>query len=133
MSSRTPHCRWSCATLDPFVMPTYGDRRAHVRLEVVGSLWGTLELSEPGRVLNISTTGVLIESPVSVPRDSLQSVSLLVDDQWIAVDAHVRRVEQRIPAQGFPDYLIGLEFISPPASLLHSIEHIANAGEIRGD
>jgi PilZ domain-containing protein len=114
-------------------MPTYGDRRAHVRLEVVGSLWATLELSEPGRVLNISTTGVLIESPVSVPRDSLQSVSLLVDDKWIAVDAQVRRVEQRIPAQGFPDYLIGLEFVSPPASLLHSIEHLANAGEIRGD
>jgi hypothetical protein len=114
-------------------MAIYGDRRAHVRLEVVGLLCGTLELSEPARVLNISTTGALIQSPVSVPRDSMQSVSLLVDDKWIAVDAQVRRVEQRTPTHGSPEYLIGLEFIAPPPSLLHSIEHLANADQIGSD
>ena len=41
-----------------------GDRRSRVRLEVVGALWATLELTEPARVVNISREGALITSPV---------------------------------------------------------------------
>jgi hypothetical protein len=43
-----------------------GDRRSRVRLEVVGALWATLELTEPARVVNISREGVLISSPISI-------------------------------------------------------------------
>ena len=49
-----------------------GDRRSRVRLEVVGALWATLELTEPARVVNISRDGALITSPVPMPPESVQ-------------------------------------------------------------
>ena len=52
-----------------------GDRRSRVRLEVVGALWATLELTEPARVVNISREGALITSPVPMPPESVQPLS----------------------------------------------------------
>jgi hypothetical protein len=106
-------------------MPPLADRRAHVRLEVVGALWGTLEVRETTRVVNISTTGVLLKSLVPVARDAMQSVSLVVDGEPMVIDAQVRRLEQTNPDDNSPpQYLIGLEFVSPPLRLVHSIERL---------
>ena len=52
-----------------------GDRRSRVRLEVVGALWATLELTEPARVINISRDGALITSPVPMPPESVQPLA----------------------------------------------------------
>ena len=52
-----------------------GDRRSRVRLEVVGALWATLELTEPARVVNISRDGALITSPVAMPPESVQPLA----------------------------------------------------------
>src|SRR5437870_2075071 len=41
------------------LMRPLGDRRARVRFEVVGSFWGTVDLAEPARVININRTGAL--------------------------------------------------------------------------
>jgi hypothetical protein len=108
-------------------MRPLGDRRAHVRLEVVGALWGTLELSETADVLNISTTGALIESPVPAVPDSSQLVILVIDDQELSVETHVRHSSRVVPESDPPQYLIGLEFVSPPTKLVHSIERLGEA------
>jgi hypothetical protein len=71
-----------------------GDRRARVRLEVVGALWATLELSEPARVVNISRDGALITSPVAMPPDSIQPLHLKLHGHDITVDARVRHVRR---------------------------------------
>src|SRR5215216_3038471 len=65
-------------------VPT-GDRRSHPRLEVVGLLWGALDILEPARVVDISRGGVLIESPVAVPPGSEQLIHLSLDGQQIRV------------------------------------------------
>jgi hypothetical protein len=105
-------------------MRPLGDRRAHLRLEVVGSLWGTLELSEPASVLNISPSGVLIESPIPAAPDSIQPVVLIVDGEEVTVDTQVRHIRRVVPESDPPHYLIGLEFVSPPARLIQSIEQL---------
>ena len=56
-------------------MMALGDRRARVRLEVVGALWATLELTEPARVVNISKDGALLTSPVAMPPESVQPLA----------------------------------------------------------
>ena len=56
-----------------------GDRRSRVRLEVVGALWATLELTEPARVVNISRDGALITSPVPMPPESVQPLHLKLE------------------------------------------------------
>jgi hypothetical protein len=98
-------------------------------MEIVGRFWGTLELLETARVVNISTTGALIESPLPVALHSTEAVHLVVDGEEIAVNAQVRHQRQVIRDGEAPQYLIGLEFLSPPHLLIHSIQQIFSADE----
>ena len=98
-------------------MMALGDRRARVRLEVVGALWATLELAEPARVVNISRDGALITSPVAMPPDSIQPLHLKLHGHDITVDARVRHV-RRVSGPDEPiRYLVGVEFLSMPPAL----------------
>jgi hypothetical protein len=93
-------------------------------LEVVGALGGTLEVPSPVRVVNISLTGALIESPLAVPLESTQLMHFDVDGEHVPVQALVRHV-RHATGRKTQEYLVGVEFVSPPAALLHSIERLA--------
>jgi hypothetical protein len=105
-----------------------GDRRARVRFEVLGTLRGTLELTESARIVNISAQGALIESAAKVALGSLQELQLTLDGHLARVAARVCRLEQASGQSGSPLYLIGLEFLSPPSALVESIKMLA--GEV---
>ena len=113
-------------------MNPLGDRRSRVRFDVVGALWGVLELTETARIRNVSNTGALIDSPLPVALESTQTVRVIVNGEPVAVDAsvrHVRRIEPDSAEPGAPRYLIGLEFLSPPESVLQTIEQLGGAME----
>jgi hypothetical protein len=94
----------------------------------LGTLRGTFEVTEPASIVNISHTGVLIQSPLAVAVDSIQSVRLNVLGREAIVDARVRHVE-RDYQDGSPFYLVGLEFVSAPNSLLETIERLKSQSE----
>jgi hypothetical protein len=99
-----------------------GDRRSRVRLEVVGALWATLELTEPARVVNISRDGALITSPVPMPPDSVQPLHLKLEGREVTVDARVRHI-RRVSGPDEPiRYLVGVEFLSVPPALARATE-----------
>jgi hypothetical protein len=100
------------------------DRRAQPRYDVIGTLWGVLELREAARLRNVSATGVLLDSPVPMALDSEQTIRLAVDGQAVAVDARVRHVHPQTDDSLERRYVIGLEFIDPPLSVLQSIEQL---------
>lgn len=104
-------------------MKSLGDRRAAVRLEIVGSLWGSLQLLESVRVLNISAGGALIHSPVEIALEALTPVRLTVEGEQVTLDARVRHVRP-VPGSVLTPthYLIGLEFQGVPAVLAHALE-----------
>jgi len=104
-------------------MRPLGDRRRRIRLEVVGSLWGTLERDRQAQLMNISRTGALIMSPVPAAVDSTQSVRLTIEGHEVKLAAKVRHL-QRVTDDGSeqPLYRIGLEFLETPAVLLHALE-----------
>jgi hypothetical protein len=102
-----------------------GDRRTRVRFDVVGALWGLLELTETARIVNVSNTGALIDSPLPAALDSTQTVRVMVEGQAVALDARVRHIRRINAETGAPRYLLGLEFMSPPESVLQSIEQLA--------
>ena len=108
-------------------MRPLADRRAYVRMEVVGALWGTLELTETAQVVNISTVGVLLESPIPAAHESTHPLTLRIDGNELTVAANVRRVEQVNVENSPPRYYIGLEFIAPPMRLLHAIQDLGEA------
>src|SRR5687767_11427147 len=104
-------------------MKSLGDRRTAVRLEIVGSLWGTLQMMETTRVLNISRGGALIRSAVPIPADSAAPIKVTVDGQQVTLDARVRHMKHVPGDVGEPaHYLIGLEFVSMPATLAMALE-----------
>ena len=109
------------------------DRRAQPRYDVIGALWGVLELNEEARLRNVSATGVLLDSPVAMALDSAQTIQLAVDGQGVAVEARVRHVRQQTDDATEPRYVIGLEFIEPPTSVLQSIEQLSSSVSLDGN
>ena len=109
------------------------DRRAQPRYDVIGALWGVLELNEEARLRNVSATGVLLDSPVPMALDSAQTIQLAVDGQGVAVEARVRHARQQADDSREPRYVIGLEFIEPPTSVLQSIEQLSSSVSLDGN
>src|SRR5688572_24978711 len=102
-------------------MSSIADRRVYVRFEVLGMQWGRVELTRSARVLNISDTGVLIESPLPLAIDAKQAVRLTFEREALELDARVRHL-RRVSSDGDSDrYLIGLEFVAPPTMLLDAL------------
>jgi hypothetical protein len=86
-----------------------GDRRAQVRLEVVGALWGSLETRKPARVVNISEHGALLVSPVPLSPNTIHTVEMNRDGQAVTTGVRVRH------AHPTPDgaFQVGVEFLTP--------------------
>jgi hypothetical protein len=97
------------------------DRRQDIRYDVVGALWGQLELHEEARLRNVSVSGALLECPMAAALDSTQTVQVSVEGEPVAVEARVRHVTP-LTADRPSAFLIGLEFVSLPTSVLQSIE-----------
>ena len=104
-------------------MRPLGDRRRRIRLEVVGSLWGALEIDRQAELVNISRTGALIMSPVPAAVDSTQSVRLTIEGHEVKLAARVRHLHRLTELrEGAPQYRIGLEFLEAPSILVHALE-----------
>ena len=98
-------------------MRRVGDRRSAVRLEVVGVLWGTLELHKEARVCDLNHDGALLEYPVPVLPDSLHVVTFDHNGERVTLNVRVRHVRPSTNSDGAPVYLAGVEFLSVPAAL----------------
>lgn len=108
--------RWIAERMKPL-----GDRRSRIRLEVVGSLWGALEIDRQAQLMNISRAGALIVSPVPAAVDSMQSIKLTIEGHEVKLAARVRHM-QRMDESAWPRYRIGLEFLEEPAVLVHALD-----------
>lgn len=87
------------------------DRRMTERFDVLGSLWGVLEIPETAAVVNSSETGMLVESTACPVLDAVQVARVDIDGVVTAVQSAVRHVR---PVE-HGKYLVGLEFVKPPS------------------
>lgn len=87
------------------------DRREATRFEVLGGLWGSVEMLEPMRVYNIAREGMLTESRSPLPVGTILAVRLLRGYDSVVIRAGVRHTApaDTIGVQG--KYLVGLEFL----------------------
>lgn len=121
MPTATPQSRNSERV--PLDMKALGDRREHIRLEVVGSLWGTLDVNKRARVVNVSGTGALIASPIPAAVDSMQTVKLTLDGREFTLEARVRHLKQVANStEEGTQYQIGLEFLGASPALALALE-----------
>lgn len=81
-------------------MRRVGDRRSCLRLDVVGSLWGTLEFHQQARVVDLNQDGALLEYPAPVVPDSIHSVWFEHNGERISLSVRVRHVRRAADAAG---------------------------------
>jgi len=106
-------------------MPTsqrLGDRRAAVRFEIVGELWGTLQVAQTVKVLNLSAGGMLIESPVTLAPGSLYDAHVTIDDRHMVIPVRATRVTPLMP--GSAVCTAAFEFVELPSDVRNVIDRL---------
>jgi hypothetical protein len=103
-----------------------GDRRSELRFEIIGQLWGSLEVTEQLPLRNVGRGGALVEASQPLSADTLHGVRLMIGSQPSDVEVRVCHVTPVKEAAG-DRYLIGLEFLNPGASTLEQIDRIVAA------
>jgi PilZ domain len=101
----------------------FADRRKHVRYEVIGVLRGTLEMSEPVRIQNVTGDGALLETSTPVAVGATQSIQMAVGGQSTRITCRVRHVTP-VSQSPNPQYSVGVEFVSPPEALSVSVANL---------
>ena len=96
------------------------DRRVHERFDVLGSLWGVLDLPETASIINASGSGLLIEANVCPVLESVHSTDIHIGGEAVRVESVVRHLH---PGEA-GKFLIGLEFIQPPTTFDSAIENL---------
>lgn len=111
-----------------------GDRRARPRYDIVGDLWGTLEVALPMPLKNVGRGGALFESHVALPAESLQRITFDIDGQPTTTQVRIRHVQPQPVGPGDMRYLIGVEFVGVSPALAGHIERLlaATTGEQAG-
>ncbi len=98
------------------------DRRARPRFEIVGDLWGAVELTARLEVVNAGRGGALLASPLPLAPDSVQSLTILADGERHRVSALVRHSRSGATS----GYLVGVEFLDLPDAVASVIEQYVN-------
>jgi hypothetical protein len=104
------------------------DRREHERFEVLGSLWGVLELPETAAIVNASSSGLLIEAHACPILNSVHNTDISIHGAAMRVDSIVRHLR---PADS-GKFLIGLEFVEPPPTIDSALGHLTPGRPTKG-
>src|SRR6188508_2196513 len=105
-----------------------GDRRAAVRFDLGGQVWGTVETKDPLTIRNIGRGGLLVESMRPLRVDSMHQMHLVLHADESIVQGKVRHVTGIRDALPRLRYLIGFEFVDVPAPTLDWIDQLVAAG-----
>jgi hypothetical protein len=93
-----------------------GDRRTKPRFEIVGDLWGSVDVSASLAVVNLGRGGALLESPLPFEPESVHSVVAVTADESHRVTVRVKHSTGG-DHEGNRRYLVGVEFVDVPPSL----------------
>ena len=88
------------------------DRRLASRFEIVGKQWGVLDALEPLRVRNVSSEGMLLESPSPLAVGSVHEFQLIDGPTAVRVHAAVRHLSPMRQSITERYFLVGLEFLN---------------------
>lgn len=104
-------------------------RRAHVRFEVLGRMPASLLSTETLRVLNLGSSGALVEAALPLPANAEYRMQLVLDTHVSEAIVKVRRVAE-VPRDAGPHrYRIGLEFLTITPEAIDVINRIVMEGQ----
>ncbi|HEY2434175.1 MAG TPA: hypothetical protein VGI12_15980 [Vicinamibacterales bacterium] len=106
-----------------------GDRRGRPRFDIVGDLWGNLEVFLRLPLRNVGPGGALLHSHASLPPDSVHRLTLSFDGRDFTADAKVRHVSGITGADGERGFLIGVEFVTMHPVLAAQLAQLAGSAD----
>jgi hypothetical protein len=112
-------------------MPTshMGDRRAHLRFEVLGMMSASLLSNESLRVLNLGVSGALVEGALPLPANAEYRMQLVLESHVSEATVKIRRVTEIGRESGSLRYRIGLEFLVISSEAEEAITRIVGTNQ----
>lgn len=96
-----------------------GDRRGQPRFEIIGDLWGSLDIAATLTLVNLGLGGALLESPIRLPPESVHAMVAISEGETHTITARVRHCGSGAPGDraGRPAFLVGVEFLNVSPAL----------------
>jgi hypothetical protein len=101
-----------------------GDRREHLRFDINGQLWASLDFGEHVVVRNVTAAGMLVETTLTPAFTPIRAAQVTFEQPNSPVTVIVRHVS---PADETPQsdrYLVGLEFVNLSPSQQLDLERL---------
>jgi len=99
-----------------------GDRRAQVRYDISGQLWGALTVHAPIVLKNIAPGGALLEVRASAGLKSLRTGQIVLREDGPELNVVVRHINPASSIPGEDRYLVGVEFVNLSAAARADVE-----------
>jgi c-di-GMP-binding flagellar brake protein YcgR len=109
--------------------PHMGDRRTHMRFEVLGMMSASLLSTETLRVLNLGVSGALVEGALPLPPNAEYRMQLVLESHVSEATVKIRRVTEIGREAGSLRYRIGLEFLAISSEAEEAISRIVAANQ----
>jgi hypothetical protein len=101
-----------------------GDRREHLRFEVSGQLWASLDFGEHVIVRNLTTGGMLVETALAPAVKPVRAAQLAFEERNAPISVIVRHVSPVSETLHSDRFLVGLEFINLSPSQQIDLERL---------
>ena len=104
-------------------------RRQALRFEVLGRMAGSVASMETLQLVNLGTSGALVESALPLPPNAEFKMQLVLDSHVSEATVKVRRVNEIRRDNGALRYRIGLEFLVLSAEAEEVIHQFVNVNQ----
>lgn len=109
-------------------LDSLGDRRAALRFDLGGQVWGTIETLDPLPLRNIGRGGLLVESSRPLRIDTLHRLHLVLQGYESIVEGRVRHVTGMYDGRAQVHYLIGFQFVEVDPATQERIDQVVPPG-----
>jgi hypothetical protein len=104
-------------------------RRQALRFEVLGRMAGSVASMETLQLVNLGTSGALVESALPLPPNGEFKMQLVLDGHVSEATVKIRRVNEIRRENGALRYRIGLEFLALSAEAEEVIHQFVNVNQ----
>ena len=104
-------------------------RRQALRFEVLGRMAGSVASMETLQLVNLGTSGALVESALPLPPNAEFKMQLVLDSHVSEATVKIRRVSEIRRENGALRYRIGLEFLALSAEAEEVIHQFVNVNQ----
>jgi hypothetical protein len=104
-----------------------GDRREHLRFDITGQLWASLDFGEDVVIHNVTTAGMLVETSLTPAFQPIRAAQVAFEQPQSAVTVIVRHVSSVEETPHGNRYLVGLEFVNLSPSQQVDLERLVSA------